>query len=364
MQVNIDTYTNLFINDIPLMDVRAPIEFLRGAFPTAKNLPIMDNEQREEVGTYYKKHGQDLAIQKGYELVKGELREKRIAGWVEFYKKNPNAHLYCYRGGLRSKITQQWINEAGKDIPMVTGGYKAMRMHLINELEDAVQHCSFNLIGGKTGSAKTTLINKLDNSIDLEAAAHHRGSSFGRHVIEQNSQINFENIIAINFLKLRHKKIDKVIIEDEARTIGKVGIPKKLFEKMRQSPIVVIDEPIAARLERIVQEYIIEMLVKFTEKNGERDGFNLFSMNLFDSLKRIQRRLGPARYNIIRKNLHTALTIQRKTGDIAKHYDWLTVILENYYDPMYEDQLKQRKEFICFYGSYNACLQFIQQQNT
>ncbi len=359
MQVNIDTYTNLFINDIPLMDVRAPIEFLRGAFPTAKNFPILDNAQREKVGTYYKKHGQDLAIQKGYELVKGEVREKRIAGWVEFYKKNPNAHLYCFRGGLRSKITQKWINEAGEDIPMVTGGYKALRTFLLNELELAAERFSFKLIGGKTGSAKTILINQLNNGIDLESAAHHRGSTFGRHATEQSTQINFENRLAIDFLKLKNKNIQKIILEDEARTIGRVGIPKSLFKNMRNSPLVVIEEPFDARLERLLKEYIVDMVAEFHALDAD-DAFNKFSIYLLQSLEKIQKRIGPVRYESAHHAMQLALSKHKKVNDLSGHYDWLKIILENYYDPMYEDQLEKRKEHIEFRGNYNECKEYLE----
>ncbi|MBT8124166.1 MAG: tRNA 2-selenouridine(34) synthase MnmH, partial [Gammaproteobacteria bacterium] len=168
MEDNSQLYSELFLNNSPMMDVRAPIEFQRGAFPTSMNLPIMDNQQREAVGTCYKNHGQDKAIEKGHELVQGKLREKRITAWVKFAKQHPNGSLYCFRGGLRSRITQQWMHEVGVDLPIVAGGYKALRTFLLNELENAVNECSFKLVGGKTGSAKTILINELDNAIDLE----------------------------------------------------------------------------------------------------------------------------------------------------------------------------------------------------
>ena len=359
MQISPSTYRDLFINNHSLMDVRAPIEFRRGAFPTAYNLPIMDDEQRKEVGIYYKHHGQDQAIRKGYELVQGKLRESRIRGWINFAKNNPDGALYCFRGGLRSKITQQWMHEAGIDFPIVTGGYKALRSYLLKELENSVQQNKFKLIGGKTGSAKTILINELDNSIDLENAAFHRGSSFGRHAKEQNTQINFENTLAIGFLKLRNKNISDIVLEDEARTIGKVGLPKSLFEKMRNSPLIVIEEPYENRLERIVQEYVVNMFAEFEELSSEKP-FHAFSDYLLTGLERIQKRLGPARYEITRDTMQKALQHHFKKGDISKHYDWLKIILDNYYDPMYEDQLKKRKEFICFRGSYKECKEYFE----
>lgn len=341
-----------------MLDVRAPIEFERGAFPASKNLPIMDDEQREIIGTCYSEHGQEKAIEKGHELVQGEIRASRIAAWVEFAKQNPTGSLYCFRGGLRSRITQQWMREAGADLPIINGGYKALRTFLLNELETAAQECTFTLVGGKTGSAKTILINELENAIDLEAAAHHRGSSFGGHAKQQNTQINFENILAIDFLKLRHKNILNIILEDEARTIGKAGLPKSLFIKMRASQIVVIEEPYEARLERLIQEYVIDMHSEFESLESD-NAIESLSNYLLLGLEKIQKRLGPARYEVAHKAMLHALKQHAKTGNTSNHYDWLKIILENYYDPMYEDQLKKRAEFICFRGDYIECKEYL-----
>lgn len=332
------------------------MEYERGAFPNAENLPIMDNRQHEIVGTCYARYGREKAISKGYELVQGELKEMRLKSWVEFANCNPSGSLYCFRGGLRSRIAQQWMREAGVDFPTIKGGYKALRTFLLHELEKSINQYTFTLIGGKTGCGKTALVKNLENGIDMEAAAHHRGSSFGRHAHSQNSQINFENILSIEFLKLRHQNI---VLEDEARTIGKVGIPKSLFEKMRKSPLVVIEEPCEQRLKRLMQEYIINMHAEFTNLHGRHDGFASFSSYLMQSLDRIHKRLGPARYNDIRKSMQQALITQMKTGETAKHYDWLVAILDNYYDPMYEDQLNQRKSYICFRGDYEACHEYL-----
>ena len=38
-----DDYFDLFVNDVPLMDVRAPVEFTKGAFPCAANIPLLDD---------------------------------------------------------------------------------------------------------------------------------------------------------------------------------------------------------------------------------------------------------------------------------------------------------------------------------
>ncbi|HCQ35909.1 MAG TPA: tRNA 2-selenouridine(34) synthase MnmH, partial [Alcanivorax sp.] len=55
----------------PLLDVRAPVEFAKGAFPTASNLPLLDDNERHRVGIRYKQQGQQAAIDLGNELVSG-----------------------------------------------------------------------------------------------------------------------------------------------------------------------------------------------------------------------------------------------------------------------------------------------------
>ncbi len=65
---NTDNYHDLFINNTPMIDVRAPIEFDQGAFPNTINVPLLDDVQREKVGKKYKDAGQDEAIQLGLKL--------------------------------------------------------------------------------------------------------------------------------------------------------------------------------------------------------------------------------------------------------------------------------------------------------
>jgi len=361
----INNFNDLFVSNTPLLDVRAPLEYQKGAFPNAANLPIMDNNEREIIGICYKTHGQEKAIEKGHELIHGTKRETKIRAWMNFAKQYPNGSLYCFRGGLRSKITQQWLHDAGIEFPIVQGGYKALRNHLLQTIENTAVQCSFKLVGGKTGCGKTILIKQLKHAVDLEAAAYHRGSSFGRHATEQNNQINFENILAIDFIKLRHQQTHNkdinIILEDEGRSIGSVGIPKTLFTKMRTSPLVVIEEPLDARIERLVQEYVVEMHQEFIDTaDNATEAFSNFSYYLLNSLEKVQKRLGPARYGGIKQSMQQALALQEKTGEINKHYDWLNAILANYYDPMYEDQLNKREGSICFRGNFNDCKEYLQ----
>src|SRR5690606_40414899 len=57
-----DDYLSLFLNDVPLMDVRAPVEYAKGSFPGTVNAPLMNDEERHRIGICYKEKGQDKAI--------------------------------------------------------------------------------------------------------------------------------------------------------------------------------------------------------------------------------------------------------------------------------------------------------------
>ena len=39
-----DDYRSLLLDDIPLLDVRAPVEFEQGSFPLAENFPLINND--------------------------------------------------------------------------------------------------------------------------------------------------------------------------------------------------------------------------------------------------------------------------------------------------------------------------------
>lgn len=120
MRENSDDYRQIFLSGLPLMDARAPVEFHKGAFPGAVNLPLMNDIERQKVGTCYKVHGQQAAIELGHKLVCGAIKEERIAAWAAFARANPEGYLYCFRGGLRSQITQQWLREeAGIELSLI-----------------------------------------------------------------------------------------------------------------------------------------------------------------------------------------------------------------------------------------------------
>ncbi|PVY76313.1 tRNA 2-selenouridine synthase [Tamilnaduibacter salinus] len=338
-----DDFRALFLNDVPLMDVRAPTEFQKGSFPLAINAPLMNDEERHRVGIRYKEQGQSSAIDLGHQLVRDDLRQERVNQWVRFANSNPDGYLFCFRGGLRSRIVQEWMAEAGMDYPLIKGGYKALRRFLIDELEAICQRMPIILVSGRTGTGKTRLLDELPNPVDLEGMANHRGSSFGRTLTPQPSQIDFENRLTVAMMKAWHHGQGPAFLEDESGLIGRCRLPDGLRERMAQAPMVILERPLDERVGIILQDYVTDMVTAFVDRDGHDAGWMNFREHLLSALDRIRKRLGGARHQALRAIMERALDRQQDSGDVSDHRDWIIALLRDYYDPMYDYQLGQRE---------------------
>ena len=345
-----DDYRALFLADAPMMDMRAPAEFSQGAFPSATSLPLMSDDERAQVGICYKQHGQEEAIALGHHLVAGQLRAARLAQWSDFARQHPQGYLYCFRGGLRSRTVQQWLQQQGIDYPLIKGGYKAMRRFLLEELKHSVEQGSFVLISGKTGTGKTRVISRLPRSIDLEGLANHRGSSFGQLPTPQPRQIDFENTLSIALMKMQAHADEPIFLEDEGRLIGRLFLPEVLQDKMAQAPMLVVEESMGERINVVIDDYVVDLGHRFAQLHGE-EGPRLHSEKLLEDLSRIRKRLGSERYQAVSALMTGAFTEQHNTGSLSLHREWIGALLEKYYDPMYEYQLSQRTGRVIFRGS-------------
>ncbi|WP_327439711.1 tRNA 2-selenouridine(34) synthase MnmH [Pseudomonas donghuensis] len=360
MRDNCTDYRQLFLNDVAMMDLRAPVEFTKGAFPNVSNLPLMNDLERQKVGTCYKQQGQQAAIALGHQLVSGQTKDQRIAAWAAFARANPEGYLYCFRGGLRSQIVQQWLKaEAGIDYPKVVGGYKAMRTFLIETTRQAVAECDFVLIGGLTGTGKTEVLQLLDNTIDLEGHANHRGSSFGKRATGQPVQIDFENGLAIDVLKKRARGIEQFVLEDEGRIVGSCTVPLELYQGMQGYPLVWLEDSFDNRVERILGDYVINLCAEFVALHGDENGFRLFAERLTRSMANILKRLGGERYQRLSALLQQALQEQLRSGAVALHRAWISGLLSEYYDPMYAYQRDSKAQRIEFAGDQREVREYL-----
>lgn len=356
----IEDYQQLFLDNTPLLDVRAPVEFDKGNFPSASNCPLLDDQQREKIGIRYKNQGQEAAVQLGKALVNEELKQQRIAAWQQFAREHKSGALYCFRGGMRSQISQQWLYEqTGIIYPRIRGGYKAMRQYLIESLTDNIQTISPIVLGGRSGSGKTLLVKRARPAIDLEGLARHRGSAFGPRAMAQPNQIDFENKLAIEMLQLVNAGYHNILMEDEYNHIGACSIPYGLPQKLKASPLVILEASLEQRIQITHQEYITEGLAEYQQCFGPELGFDKWAEYVRTSLAKIKKRLGLQRYELVTKMLEAALVKQMQTQCADDHDAWIRLILTTYYDPMYDYQIAKNNVKIAFSGEWKAVTEFL-----
>lgn len=242
-------------DEIPVIDVRTPAEFNRGHIPGAIQIPLFDNEERALIGKVYAHKGSDAAVLLGMDIVGPRLRNY-IEKALEISPGKKLA-MYCWRGGMRSGSLAWLFSSAGISAYVLEGGYKAYRKYV---LEGFGIPLPIIILGGETGTGKSELLHKLaacgEQVLDLEAIACHKGSAFGSiGQPNQPSQEQFENNL-FEFIRTL-KPNTPVWIENESITIGKLFIPRGLFDQMQQAPMIYVTRPFEDRLHRLVDEYAV-----------------------------------------------------------------------------------------------------------
>lgn len=315
------------------IDVRSEGEYLDGHFEGAVNIPILNNEHRHEVGLTYKNKGQDEAIKKGHSLV-DSLKPQLLQQWKSA-SQGKETLVYCWRGGLRSRISCEWMRELQIDPIRIEGGYKALRQEVLKYF---VKPWDIKILGGMTGTQKTAVLRTAPNHVDLEKLANHRGSAFGLLIQdEQPRQGTFENNLGVQLAGIDvHRPL---ILEDESRLIGHCVIPEKLYSQMAKAPMVLIEDSVASRAEYIYRSYVQLSLTK-AEMAQVRDHFQ-------KSLLKISKRLGGLLTSQLLKIMNEAFF----HNDQMLHQQWIESLLVNYYDKGYMHAFKRKGRSIMFKGS-------------
>ena len=366
--IEITDLRSLLTADTPFIDTRSPAEFARGSLPTAVNLPLMTDSEREQVGICYKLHGQNAAIELGHQLVSGSVKVERVDGWTRFARENPTGALFCFRGGLRSAITQQWLHESGVEYPRVKGGYRALRRWLMDFSEKTFETAALLLVGGRTGAAKTRALTEgnagraINGSIDLEGIANHRGSAFGKRVTEQPSQISFEMALGLALLKHNQGHFRSLILEDEGRLIGRCALPLSLQAARTNADWIHLEASFDDRVQHSYENYILSNLTEL-RRACIKDAFDQFATNLLDSLDRIQKRLGGKRYYSLKGQMTAAIAHHRE-GDPEHHRVWIATLLSEYYDPMYDYQLSKKARPPIFSGGESEIVEYLMERQS
>jgi tRNA 2-selenouridine synthase len=296
-----------------LLDVRTPAEYANGHIPGALSLPLFSNEERAAVGTLYKQQSPEAAFLKGLEYAGAKLRH-----YVEEAARlapDRRVVLHCWRGGQRSGSMGWLLGSAGFDVLTLIGGYKAYRQMAQQELAQTQR--PLVILGGPTGSGKTRVLAALQRAgetvVDLEGLARHKGSSFGAlGEAPQPSVEQFENILHDAWRRLPLR--GRVWLEDESRSIGRVYLPDPFWRLMLAAPIVMLEMPLAWRIQNLVEDY-----AHFPRPELEA------------AFQRIAKRLG---------GQHVQAALQALAND---DYASAAAIALRYYDKAYQHTLLRRQ---------------------
>lgn len=303
-----------FLNAMPqgvCFDVRSPGEYQSGHIPGALSFPLFSDAERAEIGTLYKQVSAEKAFELGL-LYTGPKMPALVREAKKLAAGRPIL-MYCWRGGQRSGALAWLLAQAGLEVVVLHGGYKAWRQWAHSLLE---QPFLLRVIGGSTGSGKTDVLHALAATgaqvLDLEDLAAHKGSAFGAIDMPQPpSQEHFLNLLAAQLLQMDRSQ--PIWVEDESRMIGLLNIPTPFFKQMLAAPCWLLDVPMQARIARLVADY------------GRAE-----ARQLRLAFERIGRKLGG-------QNLKAALIAleEGQLGEAAR-------IALQYYDRAYSLDLKER----------------------
>ena len=240
-----------------LIDARSPAEFAEDHLPGAINCPVLDDAERAIVGTLHAQQGAFEARRVGGAMVAAHLAEHLR---TRFADQPPTWRplVYCWRGGMRSGAMVQWLRLVGWKAEQLTGGYKAFRRHVIEQLDALVPRMQIRAIVGATGSAKTRILHALAAQgaqvLDLEGLACHKGSLLGSLPgVGQPSQKHFETQIWSALAAMDLKQA--VYVEGESARIGRLSVPPLLVQQLRSAPCFEIDASPEERHDYLLRDY-------------------------------------------------------------------------------------------------------------
>jgi len=240
-----------------LIDARSPGDYALDHIPGAINCPVLDNDERAQIGTIYKQIGPFEAKRLGAAMVAANLA-RHLRDTFAHQPPSWKPLVYCWRGGLRSGSMVTWLRMVGWDAQQLQGGYKAYRGHVLQQLELLVPPLQLRVLCGATGSAKTRLLQALQRRgaqvLNLEGLARHKGSLLGGLPgVEQPSQKQFETQLVHHMAQF--DPAQPVFVEGESAKIGRIALPLALVQQLRAAPCAEIEATEQARLDYLLRDY-------------------------------------------------------------------------------------------------------------
>lgn len=312
-------------NAIPI-DIRAPIEFKESALPNAINIPLFTDEERAEIGTIYKKSGQNAAKWRAMEVVSPKL-PTMLSEIRALMKDGKQPVIYCWRGGMRSRSVATFLEYAGVHSVRLIDGYRAYRQYIVEQIPKLLPKRAV-VLHGMTGVGKTEILHLLQKQgypvLDLEGLAAHRGSVFGGFGIGEgngNNQKTFDSLLFETLSKLNGSEY--VIIEAESKRIGRSVIPNELLELKKNGINLHIQASLESRIDRIYNEYV---------SHYKDDPW--FYEKVVGGIRQIEKRIKDGE---IRDQLVS--NVQARNYRNVIHY-----LLLYYYDSKYEHKIAEYKD--------------------
>lgn len=240
-----------------IIDTRSPSEFAEDHIPGAINCPVLNDDERRQVGTLYKQVNAFEAKKLGAAMVARNIAHHIETQFMQ-HGRDWRPLVYCWRGGNRSGAMTHILAKIGWQAMQLDGGYKAYRRHVNTALSELPSQFTFRVVCGPTGSGKSRLLQALAAAgaqvLDLEQLAAHRGSVLGQLPDEkQPSQKTFESRIWQTLRGFDPARV--VFAESESAKVGNVRVPDRLMQAMRGSACIAIELAPAARVQLLMQDY-------------------------------------------------------------------------------------------------------------
>jgi len=285
--------TALAVDGAVLVDLRAPAEFAADHIEGARNVPLLDDDERALVGLLYRRESRQAAFEAARERVRASVGRLvasigELAGWtpprrdpaqvvdelacdgIEAMDRRVRARpleraparpviLCCWRGGLRSRSVTALLRELGLErVVAIEGGYKSCRAQLVVRLESFEAPRTY-VLRGLTGVGKTLVLRELERqrrgwTLDLEATAGHRSSLLGAAGLEPATQKQFENRIAQRIA--RGPGAGVLVLEGESRKVGNVIVPSRVWRALETGASLELVAPTERRIDVLIADYL------------------------------------------------------------------------------------------------------------
>ena len=309
------------------IDARTKAEYEEATIPGAVNIELLNHEERKIIGTIYKQQSPKKAKLKGVELVSPKIPDL-IAKVNHLAQKYDNLIIFCSRGGLRSKSLAEFSDLAGIEVYRLEGGYKHYRHYIMDKLENYEFKGEIVVLHGNTGVGKTYILKEMENRganiIDLEGIANHRGSAFGSIGLEEPYNQKYFESLLWEELKEKDQKNRVIFVEAESRRVGHSVIPEFFHRKMKGGDDILITASIKKRVENIYLEYIKDI-----------------ESNKLEFIDRVLESLTSIKKYLIKKAGKDSYFKLLELAEKANFKELTKILLEEYYDPMYEHSQKK-----------------------